>query len=154
MDSLFWALSSDSLIVGGALSTVVSPRHIVPLIALFGICDAAGSMLGSLVGIQISVSWLVPLLLVVWGTAILLNLPSLVWRSRLLRCAYLLPPLMAIDNLLVPTQSPIEAGCISSAMATLGFTLGFGLLRRVDRYSLEPRLPGALLVTAGLLLAA
>jgi hypothetical protein len=71
-----------------------------------------------------------------------------------LRYAYLLPPLMAIDNLLVPTRSPIEAGCISSAMATLGFALGFGLLRRVDRRSPEPRLPGALLVTAGLLLAA
>jgi putative Mn2+ efflux pump MntP len=155
MDALSWALSNDSLIVAGALSTAVPARHIVPLVALFGICDAAGSMLGPLPGIQIAILyWLAPVLLVVWGIAILRNPMSLAGRSRLLHCVYLLPPLMAIDNLLVPTQSPVEAGCISSAMAALGFALGFGLLRRVERHALEPRLPGALLVTAGLLIAA
>jgi hypothetical protein len=155
VNSLPWALSSDSLIVAGALSTVVPSRHIVPLIALFGICDAAGSMFGPLPGIQIAILyWLAPVLLVVWGIAILRKPMSLAWRWRLLHCVYLLPPLMAIDNLLVPTQSPVEAGCISSAMAALGFAFGVGLLRRADRRTLEPRLPGALLITAGLLLAA
>ena len=154
MDPSPWLLSSDSLIVGGALATVVPRRHVAPLIALFGICDATASLCGPMLPMQVPASWFAPLVLILWGAGTLANLPAIVLNAGFSRCAYLLPPLLAVDNLLVPTPSPVSAGCTSSAMAAVGFALGLALLPWVNRGSLKPRLPGALLVAAGLSFAA
>jgi hypothetical protein len=87
------ALSSDSLIVAIALSAVVTPRHLVPLIALFGICDAGASMIGSAVGVQMSALSLgVSIFLLLWGGLIMLNRPSIAHWYRSIFWAYLLPP--------------------------------------------------------------
>lgn len=42
---LLWT-SADSLIVAFALAFIVPQRHVLPLILMFGACDALGSALG------------------------------------------------------------------------------------------------------------
>jgi dolichol kinase len=157
MDFTCWGLSVDSLIAAGAISSVVPPRHIVPLILLFGICDAVASVVGQSpsdgVVIALALSWLAPVVVVACGVAFLVQRSGIAARLAPWRFSYLLPPLMAADNLLVPAQWPIEAGLISSAMAALGFASGFVLWRRVAGPTRQQRLSGALLVTAGLLMA-
>jgi hypothetical protein len=153
MDWFCWTLSADSLVAGVALSTVIGRRHIVPLAALFGICDAAGSRAGQALGSPFALAWLVPAVLLLCGALILLDQRDLAWRRRLGRAAYLLPPLMAIDNLVVPTQYPATAGCISGAMAALGFALGLQAMDRLQGHAPGARLPGVILIASGLLLA-
>jgi hypothetical protein len=155
MPFLSLALSSDSLIVAVALSAVLTPRHIVPVIALFGICDAGASMLGPAMGVQMPVaSVLAPIYLVLWGGLIMLNLPAIVLWHRPVYWAYLLPPLLAIDNLVAPSGAPVAAGFASSGMAAVGFGLGFALLRRSGSGAPKHRRIGAALAAAGFLLTA
>jgi hypothetical protein len=42
-----------------------------------------------------------------------------------------MPPLFALDNLVLPTASPVLAGLLSGAMATAGFVLGAVVLPRM-----------------------
>jgi hypothetical protein len=149
------ALSSDSLVVAVALSAVLTRQHLVPLIALFGICDAGASMIGPAMGVQTPVaSLLAPIYLVLWGGLIMLNLPSIAVRYRSVFWAYLLPPLLAIDNLVVANGTPLSAGLISSGMAAVGFGLGFALLRRSSSGAPKHRWMGAALAATGFLLTA
>jgi hypothetical protein len=153
MDWFCWTLSADSLVAGVALSAVTGRGHLVPLAVLFGISDTVASQAGQGLGSTVALAWLVPAVLLLCGAVILLGRQDLAWRRPLGRAAYLLPPLMAMDNLLVPTQYPITAGCISGMMAALGFALGLETMRRLHRHAPGPKLPGVILVGAGLLLA-
>lgn len=162
-----WALAGDSLIASAALSAVLpARRHAAPLIMSFGICDAAASPLGPRLGLQMPASGLLaPLFLALWGGLIMLNLRSIVAWCRSPRWAYLLPPLLAFDNLVTPAGgggAPIAAGLASGFMAALGFGLGFALFGRLGgtrRHEYRPghrlrhRLVGAPLALAGILLA-
>lgn len=149
-----WALSGDSLIVAIALSAQVPPRHIIPLILLFGICDAAASAIGPSLGFQPQVpSLLVPMFLLLWGGLIMFNRPLIALCCRSVPWAYMLPPLLAVDNLVGPSNTPTAAGVVSSAAAALGFALGFAMLRGLGSRPLRHRIIGASLAAAGLLLA-
>jgi hypothetical protein len=149
------ALSSDSLVVAIALSAVVTPRDMAPLIALFGICDADASMLAPAIGVQMMAPGLLtPIFLMLWGGLIMLNLPSIALWCRSACCAYLLVPLLAIDNLVVASGAAVAAGLVSSAMAAVGFGLGFALSRSSGWRAPKHRWVGASLATAGLLLTA
>lgn len=157
-----WALAGDSLIASAALSAVLpARRHAAPLIMSFGICDAAASPLGPRLGLQMPASGLLaPLFLALWGGLIMLNLRSIVAWCRSPRWAYLLPPLLAFDNLVTPAGggAPIAAGLASGFMAALGFGLGFALFGRLGgtrRHGHRPghHLMGAPLALAGILLA-
>jgi hypothetical protein len=153
MDVSPWLLSADSFIVAAALSAIVSPRHRVLLITLFGLCDAAASLLAPLIGTALAPTWLAPAFLIAAGGAGLLNLQWIA-RSRChLGIACSTPVLMAIDNLFAPTRSPLHAGIASALMAALGMAAGLLLLRMARRWTLREWLPGALLVTAGVVLA-
>jgi hypothetical protein len=153
---MFWSelpLSFDSLIVAIALAGWLPRRHmLLPLTVLFGLFDGGASAVGPALGIQISaVSLLAPSFLVVWGGAIALNLP---WKPLRGVWAYALPPLLALDNLIMPANSALTAGLASSASAALGFAVGFLLSRVGGSRLLAPRWIGASTIIAGLLLAA
>jgi hypothetical protein len=145
-------LSFDSLIVAVALAAWLPKRHFLALTLLFGLFDGGASAAGPALGIQISAaSLLAPAFLVAWGGAIALNLP---WKPLRAGWAYALPPLLALDNLVVPANSALAAGLASSASAALGFAVGL-LLARVGGPKLSaPRWIGASTIIAGLLLAA
>jgi hypothetical protein len=153
MDVSPWLLSADSFIVVAALSATVSLRHGVPLIALFGLCDAVASLLAQSMGTAVAPSWLAPAFLIAGGAAGLLNMQWITRSRRHLGIAYSTPVLMAIDNLFAPTRSPLHAGIASALMAALGMAAGLFLLRAIGRRASCESLPGTLLVTAGVLLA-
>jgi hypothetical protein len=148
-----FALSADSLIVAISLSGVVRVRHVAPLVALFGISDAGATAIGPTLAAQIPGSSLLgAIFLVLWGGLILLNLPTAARWAQSPCWAYLLPPLLSIDNLIVPSTAP-AAGLASGAMAALGFALGFALLPRSVPIMPKNWWIGATLAAAGLLLA-
>jgi hypothetical protein len=98
-------------------------------------------------------SLLAPICLAVWGGLIILNLPSIALWSRSVLWAYLLPPLLAIDNLVVTTDPPVAGGLLSSGMAAVGFGCGFAILRTSgSRVPNDPWI-GVPIAAAGLLLA-
>ena len=145
-------LSFDSLIVAVALAGWLPKRHILPLTVLFGLFDGCASAVGPALGVQIpAASLLAPLFLVIWGGAIALNLP---WKPLRPVWAYALPPLLAIDNLVVPTDSALAAGLVSGASAALGFAAGLLLSRLGGPRLSAPRWIGVSTIIAGLLLAA
>ena len=83
------------------------------------------------------------------GGLIVLNLPSIVLWHRTVYWAYLLPPLLDIDNLVAPSDAPVAAGFASGGMAAVGFGLGFALLCRSGSRAPKDRWIGAaLLLTA------
>jgi hypothetical protein len=146
-------LSLDSLIVAIALAGWLPKPHILPLAVLFGLFDGVASAAGPALGVQIpAASLLAPLFLVVWGGAIALNLP---WKPLRAVWAYALPPLLALDNLVVPTNSALTAGLVSGASAALGFAVGLLLSRVGGPRLLAPRWIGvSTIIAGGLLLAA
>jgi len=151
IDSLH--LSIDSLIVSAALSAAVPRRHAVPLIALFGICDVLGSMLHpALAPALAGAGFSAAIFLVAWGSLLIAGFPAIARWCRSPVLAYLLPPLMAIDNALVPGASPVLDGITSSVMAALGFAVGWLLLARLASRQASSRWRGALLTIAGFLL--
>jgi len=146
-------LSFDSLIVAIALAGWLPKRHILPLTVLFGLFDGGASLAGPTLGLQISAaSLLAPAFLVAWGGAIALNLPWKPLRGGV--WPYALPPLLALDNLVVPANSALAAGLASSASAALGFAIGLLLARAGGAKLSAPRWIGASTIIAGLLLAA
>jgi len=152
MDVSPWLLSVDSFIAAMALSAILSPRYVVPMIALFGVCDGVASLLAPSVGVLVAPSCLAPAFLIAGGAASLLN-QQWIARSPRFGIAYLTPVLMATDNLFAATRSPLYAGITSALMATIGVAAGLLLLRAARRCALRPRLPGALLISAGVILA-
>ena len=147
-------LSVDSFLASLVLSAAVRPRHYARLVALFGACDMAASALAPVLAVRVAAAAVViPVVLLLWGTLVLLD-------CRLIRNArsssvgvYVLPPLLAVDNLLVPGANPYLAGLVSSAMAAGGFALGAAVLRRLVWPVPERRWLGASFIACGLLLA-
>jgi hypothetical protein len=141
-------LSADSLIVAFALSGLLSARSKITLIALFGLCDACASFVGLWLGVAVPAPGLMQsALLVVWGGAIALNMPIGGEIRGFPIWPYVLPLLMAIDNLVIPNAAPLSTGLASSTMAALGFALGSVLLRRPsERTAQVPWAAGALVI--------
>jgi hypothetical protein len=118
---LLWT-SADSLIAAFALSFVAPRRLVLPLIAMFGICDALGTALG--VGVPVA-DGVAALLLASCGGLLILQLP---FADRLLQrpgWVCVLPPLLAIDNLVARAADHVGLVALSSSvMAGLGFACG------------------------------
>ena len=146
-------LSSDSMIVAVALSAGMPRRQMVPLALLLGACDAVGSAIGAATGGQIAAGTPVAgIFLMLWGSLIVLQLPAVVRRARSAGWCYLLPPLLAIDNLAVASDAPLASGLLSSCMAALGFVIGCSLFGRWRVRPDAPRWVGVPLIVGGLLL--
>jgi hypothetical protein len=147
------ALSMDSLLAAFVLSAAVRPRRYACLAALFGACDMAASALAPVLDVRApAAAAVIPVLLLLWGALVLLD-----WRfiKNTRSCSaggYLLPALLAVDNLLVPGANPCLAGLVSCAMAAGGFALGAAVLRRLVRPAQERRWLGASFIACGLLL--
>jgi len=146
---LLWT-SADSLIVAFALSFVLPRRRAWPLVLAFGLCDGLGSALG--VSLPLA-TVLTAMLLMVSGAALLVRLPV---AQRLLSAPgwlYLLPPLLAIDNVVLRTpDASLLAALTSAIMAGLGFACGAAVLWCAGLRDARP-LAGACLIAAGGLLA-
>ena len=148
--------SSDSLIVALALSVAVSRRHVLPLIALFAACDGLGSAIGPALGVQLPPAGLLSAaFLMLWGALTLLSFPVVESWRRSHAWAYLLPPLLAIDNMLLPDSGPADiAGLSSGLMAGLGFACGaIALSRRRTMLPIGRSWIGFSLFAGGCLLA-
>ena len=145
-------LSIDKFIVAFSLPAAVSRRHILPLIVPFGLCDGLGTALGPVLGILLPVAApLSPTFLMLRGALMLLSFPLARSWARVQGWAYLLPPLLAIDNMLVPGSQPARFAALSSSlMAALGFACGAIAWRRGDKlFPAAGRLAGISLPTAG-----
>jgi hypothetical protein len=149
-------LSIDSFIVALALSVTVSRRYIPPLIVLFGACDAWGSAIGPSLGMQLPLIGVLPsIFLVLWGGLMMLSFPIIEGWCRSPAWAYLLPSLLAMDNMLLPGSEPAAiAGLYSGLMASLGFACGaIALSRRRTILPVSRQFAGISLLVAGCLLA-
>jgi hypothetical protein len=150
-------LSIDSFVMALALSAAVSRRHIAVLIVLFGLCDGVGAAVGPALGIQLPLAGLLsPAFLLLWGTLMMLSFSAAESWSRSQGWAYLLPPLLAIDNMLVPGSKPAALAALSSGlMAALGFACGADAWRGSDSvFPAGGRLGGISLLATGFLLLA
>ncbi|MBR0723825.1 hypothetical protein [Bradyrhizobium manausense] len=148
---LLWT-SADSLVAAFALSVLVPWRHALPLALMFGLCDGLGSALG--VSLPFA-GGLGAMLLMASGAALLVGLPI---AQRLLTAPgwlYVLPPLLAIDNVVSRTSdAPALAALASAIMAGLGFASGAIVLNWWRAGLRDARPPAAAcLIAAGSLLA-
>ncbi|MCP3403480.1 hypothetical protein [Bradyrhizobium sp. CCGB20] len=148
---LLWT-SADSLIAAFALAFIVSRRHVLPLVLMFGVCDALGSALGVAMPVA---GGLAAILLIACGASLLVRHPI---AQRLLNAPgwfYVLPPLLAIDNFVLHSaDAPAVAALSSAIMAALGFACGAVVSSawRAGLYDVR-RLAAACLIAAGSLLA-
>ncbi|QPF92633.1 hypothetical protein [Bradyrhizobium commune] len=146
---LLWT-SVDSLIAAFALSFIVPRRHALPLALMFGLCDGFGSALGISVPLA---GGFAAFVLMASGGALLVRHPI---ARRVLNAPgwlYVLPPLLAIDNVVSHTSDPPALAALSSAiMAGLGFTCG-AVVQNWWRAGLRDTRPlaAACLTAAGLL---
>jgi hypothetical protein len=118
---LLWT-SADSLIVAFALAFIVPRWHVLPLILMFGVCDALGSALG--VSMPVA-GGLAAVALISCGALLVLRLPVAHRLTQAVGWVYVLPPLLAIDN--VVSHAPDHIGLValsSAAMACVGFSFG------------------------------
>jgi hypothetical protein len=147
---LLWT-SVDSLIVAFALAFIVTRRQMLPLALMFGLCDGLGSALGVSAPLT---GGLAAVLLMACGAALVVRHPI---AQRLLNAPgwlYVLPPLLAIDNVVSRTPDAPGLAALSSAiMAGLGFACGAVVLNwwRADLRDARP-LAAACLIAAGSLL--
>lgn len=148
---LLWT-SADSLIAAFALAFVIRRRHALPLALMFGLCDGLGSALG--VSLP-AAGGLAAIQLMACGAALLVCRPI---AQRLLKAPgwlYVLPPLLAIDNVMSRTSDAPALAVLSSAiMAGLGFGCGAVVLSwwREDLRDARP-LAAVCLIASGSLLA-
>ncbi|MET4424902.1 hypothetical protein AB7645_17325 [Bradyrhizobium sp. 956_D2_N1_5] len=148
---LLWT-SADSLIVAFALAFIVPQWHVLSLILMFGACDALGSALGVTMPVA---GGLAAILLIACGASLVVRHPI---TQRLLNAPgwlYVLPPLLAIDNLVSRSpDAPAVAALSSAMMAGLGFACGAVVSRgwRAGLRDVRP-LAAACLIAAGSLLA-
>jgi hypothetical protein len=148
---LLWT-SADSLIAAFALSFIVPGRHVLPLALMFGLCDGLGSVLGVSVPLA---GGFTAILLMACGALLVVRHPI---AQRLLDAPgwlYVLPPLLAIDNVVSRTpDAPVLAALASAIMAGLGFACGAVVLNWWRAGSRDARpLAAACLIAAGSLLA-
>lgn len=145
---LLWT-SADSLIAAFALSLVMPRRHALPLVLMFGLCDGLGSALGTSLP---PAGGLAAILLMATGAALLVGLPVAQRLMKTPAWLYVLPLLLAIDNVASPgLDAPALAALSSVIMAGLGFACGAAVLNRW-RADARP-LAAACLIAAGGLLA-
>ena len=147
---LLWT-SADSLIAAFALAFIVPRRHVLPLALMFGLCDGLGSALGVSVPLAGGIA---AILLMACGAVLVVRHPI---AQRLLNAPgwlYLLPPLLAIDNVVSRTpDAPALAALASAIMAGLGFACGAVVLNWWRAGSRDARpLAAACLIAAGSLL--
>jgi hypothetical protein len=148
---LLWT-SADSLIAAFALSFIVPVRHALPLALMFGLCDGLGSALG--VGVPLT-GGLAAILLMACGVTLLMRQPIAQRLTNAPGWLYVLPMLLAIDNVVsrVP-DAPALAALSSAIMAGLGFAGGTVVLSWWRAGSRDARpLAAACLIGAGSLLA-
>ncbi|MCK1385618.1 hypothetical protein [Bradyrhizobium sp. 21] len=144
--------STDSLIAAFALAFIVPRRHVLPLILMFGLCDALGAALGVSVPIA---DGLAAVTLMACGALLLLRLPLAHRLTQAVGWVYALPPLLAIDNVMSHAADHIGLVALSSALAAgLGFAGGAVTL---GAWSVSPErrrwFAGACLLAAGSTLA-
>lgn len=144
--------SADSLMAAFALAFIVPQRHFLPLALMFGLCDGLGSALG--VSLPLA-GGLAAVLLMACGAALLMHQRI---AQRLLKAPgwlYVLPPLLAIDNVVSRTgDAPALVALSSAIMAGLGFACGAIVLTRWRAGLRDARpLAAACLIAAGSLLA-
>ena len=148
---LLWT-SIDSLIAAFALSFIVPRRQMLSLALMFGLCDGLGSALGVSVPLA---GGLAAVLLMACGAALLMRHPI---AQRLIEAPgwpYVLPALLAIDNVVSRTpDAPVLAALSSVIMAGLGLACGAVVLSgsRAGLRDARP-LAAACLIAAGSLLA-
>jgi hypothetical protein len=153
MQLLSLALSTDSLIAAIALAGATRERHIAPLVILFGVCDGLASYVAPSIGDAIVTSGVIaPVFLILWGALVMLNAPAFRGLCGSASWAYLLPPLLAVDNLVVPQANWVSAGVTSGAMVAVGFAVGGMAWRAPALARLPRRWIGAPLAIAGSLL--
>jgi hypothetical protein len=144
--------SADSLIVAFALAFIVPRRHVLPLILMFGVCDALGSALGVSVPVA---GGLAAVALISCGALLVLRLPAAHRLTQAAGWVYVLPPLLAIDN--VVSHAPDDIGLValsSAAMAGIGFSCGATALGSWNASPESRRsFAGACLLVAGSVLA-
>lgn len=148
---LLWT-SADSLIAAFALSFILPGRHRLPLALMFGLCDGLGSVLGLSLPLA---GGLGAILLMACGAALLVGLPI---AQRLLKAPgwlYVLPPLLAIDNVMSRTSdAPALAALSSAIVAGLGFACGAVVLSWCPAGMRDARpLAAVCLIASGSLLA-
>jgi hypothetical protein len=144
--------SVDSLVVAFALSFIVARSQMVPLVLMFGLCDA----LGSAIGVSMPIAGgLAAMALISCGAWLTLRLPVAYRPTLAAGWVYVLPPLLAIDNVL--SRAPGDIGLValsSAAMAGLGFACGAVAL---GSWNISPErrqtFAGACLLVAGSTLA-
>jgi hypothetical protein len=148
---LLWT-SADSLVVAFALAFIVPRRHVLPLILMFGVCDALGSALG--VGVPVA-GGLAAIALISCGALLVLRLPVAHRLTQAAGWVYVLPPLLAMDNVVSHVPDHIGLVALSSAgMAGLGFSCGATALCSSNASPESGRsLAGACLLVAGSVLA-
>jgi hypothetical protein len=148
-------LSTDSLIVATALAGVVPPRHMIALSFIFGLFDGLASLVGPMLHVQIPGFGLLPsILLILWVVLIVLNAPAIGLLSGSLGWAYALPPIVALDNLVVPDSDWALAGLVSAGMALVGFAAGSLIFRNRFALRIDHRWLGLPLAISGALLLA
>ena len=141
-------LSIDSFAAAAALSAWLPRRHMLPLVLLFGLFDAAASLAAPRWAFGLAETRVAPAFLLVWGAAMMLGIGPI--QKRSVWWVYALPPLLAIDNLVEPNSSAFPAGIFSSLAAAVGFCAGWLASRKPS----DPRWAGGAAVAAGLALLA
>lgn len=148
---LLWT-SADSLIAAFALSFILPGRHTLPLALMFGLCDGLGSVLGLSLPLA---GGLGAILLMACGVALLVGLPVAQPLLKAPGWLYVLPPLLAIDNVMSRTSdAPALAALSSAIMVGLGFACGAVVLSwcRAGMRDARP-LAAVCLIASGSLLA-
>lgn len=148
---LLWT-SADSLIAAFALAFVIPRWHTLPLALMFGLCDGLGSVFGA--GLP-GAGGLAAILLMASGAALLVGLPIVQRLLKVPGWLYVLPPLLAIDNVVSCTSdAPALAALSGTIMAGLGFACGAVVLSWCHAGLRDARpLAAACLIAAGSLLA-
>jgi hypothetical protein len=158
----FLLLGVDSLIACIAIGAIVDSRWRLPLVALFGVADAVGLLIGAGLGWQLSESLSAVL---VTGTLVTLGLYLVVVAAAMPRVAaswpvWVVPWALTLDNLAYGAagqgsgsllQQGTEQGLSSALMALIGLYVAVALPRvfpGMERRAAATRVAGGALVLA------
>jgi hypothetical protein len=146
----FLLLGVDSLIACIAIGAIVDSRWRLPLVALFGVADAVGLLIGAGLGWQLSESLSAVL---VTGTLVTLGLYLVVVAAAMPRVAaswpvWVVPWALTLDNL---AYGAAGQGLSSALMALIGLYVAVALPRvfpGMERRAAATRVAGGALVLA------
>ena len=150
-------LSIDSLLISAALSPLlVSRRQRWVLAALFGICDAFATIVGSNLQFEFA-RWIAPFSVVVLALYFLI---AIFWRKVRadVRLTFFLPIVMSLDNFAYGTTSGPLTTSVATHSVMLGLTsFAFALLglyagKHLSQPFAPQRFTGFALLAAGLFL--